>query len=65
MSFKNRWIKERVYVLPSILVTAPTFHLERSALKVVLLRKTFDMSVTADTSQSSIGPKLPVEPELI
>ena len=48
--------KERVHLLQNIFVTALVIHLEMSALKLLLLRKTFDMSVTKDVSQSAIGP---------
>ena len=48
--------RERVHLLLSIVVTAPVFHLDKSALKVLKLKKTHFILVTSDTSQSSIGP---------
>jgi hypothetical protein len=48
--------KKRVYVLPFMVVTFPTSHAEMFALKVLLLEKTYDMSVTKEMSQSAIGP---------
>ena len=47
---------ERVYVLYAMVVTFPTCQAEMLALKLPLPLKRYDMSVTKDVSQSSIGP---------
>ena len=51
---KKKW--NTVYVLESMVVTFPTCQAEMSALKLSLLEKTLDISVTKDVFQSSIGP---------
>ena len=46
----------RVYVLKYMVVTFPTCQAEMLALKVLLLAKRYDISVTKEVFQSSIGP---------
>ena len=50
--------RDSEYVLTAIFVTLPTSHLEMSSLNVPLLKKTLDMSVTKETSQSWTIPYL-------
>jgi hypothetical protein len=48
--------KEEWYVLDRMVVTFPICHAEMLALKVLLNLKTYDISVTKEVFQSSIGP---------